>query len=103
MKPSLRPLQLIPKTTLLVCFSLFFSFNVFAQPSNDNCSGATTLTSNTSCNNIQYRLKNATASSGIPVGCAAGGTHYDVWFKFTAQATSQTVTLSCLQSRYYKP
>src|SRR6186713_749894 len=103
MKPPLRPLQLIPKTTLLVCFSLFFSLNIFAQPSNDNCVGATTLTSNTSCNNIQYRLKNATASAGIPVGCAAGGTHYDIWFKFTAQATSQTVTISGLQSSITNP
>ena len=103
MKPPLRPLQLIPKTTLLVCFSLFFSLNIFAQPSNDNCAGATTLTSNTSCNNIQYRLKSATASAGIPVGCAAGGTHYDVWFQFTAQATSQTVTISGRQSNFTNP
>ena len=103
MKPSLCPLQLMLKTTLLVCFSLFFSFKIFAQPSNDNCSGATTLTSNTSCNNNQYRLKNATASSGIPVGCAAGGTHYDVWFQFIAQGTSQTVTISALQSNFTNP
>ena len=103
MRPFLRTLQRKPKTALLVFFSLFFSLNVFAQPSNDNCSGATTLTSNTSCNNIQYRLKNATASAGIPVGCAAGGTHYDVWFQFIAQATSQTVTISSLQSSFTNP
>src|SRR6187399_2645230 len=103
MKPPLRPLLLIPKTTLLVCFSLFFSLNIFAQPSNDNCAGATTLTSNTSCNNIQYRLKNATASSGFAVGCATGGPHYDVWFQFTAQATSQTVTISGRQSNFTNP
>jgi hypothetical protein len=103
MKPPLRQLQLKPKTTLLVCFSLFFSLNIFAQPSNDNCSGATTLTSNTSCNNIQYRLKNATASVGVPVGCAAGGTHYDVWFQFVAASTTQTVTISSLQNSFTNP
>ena len=70
---------------------------------NDECAGATTLTSNTSCNNNQYRLKNATASAGIPVGCAAGGAHYDVWFQFIAQATSQTVTISSLQSNFTNP
>jgi hypothetical protein len=37
------------------------------------------------------------------VGCAAGGTHYDVWFRFTAQATSQTVTISSLQSSITNP
>ena len=48
-------------------------------------------------------MKNATASAGIPVGCAAGGTHYDVWFQFIAQATSQTVTISSLQSSFTNP
>src|SRR5436190_8040570 len=103
MKPMYPNQVLFSKTALFFLFSLFISFSAFAQPSNDNCSGATTLTSNTSCNNIQYRLKNATASSGLPVGCEAGGPHYDVWFRFTAQATSQTVTISSLQSSFTNP
>ncbi|MBP6233905.1 MAG: T9SS type A sorting domain-containing protein [Chitinophagaceae bacterium] len=48
-------------------------------------------------------MRNATASTGIPVGCAAGGTHYDVWFQFTAVSTSHTVTISSLQSNFTNP
>ena len=103
MKPFLRSLQRKPKRGLLVCFCLFFSFNLFAQPLNDNCLGATLLISNTSCNNNQFRLKNSTASSGIPAGCATAGTHYDVWFIFMAQATTHTVTISGLQSNFTNP
>src|SRR6478736_9272428 len=87
---------------LLLCIVLF-SVNIFAQPGNDNCSNATTLTSGISCSNIQYNLRNATASSGIPAGCASGGTHYDVWFQFTAASSTQTVTISSLQSAITNP
>ena len=103
MKPLLRILQRIPKTTLPVLFVLLFSFDLFAQPSNDECSAATTLTSATSCSNIQYRLRNATASSGIPAGCSSPGTHYDVWFQFTALGTTHTVTISSLQNNFTNP
>lgn len=48
-------------------------------------------------------MRNATASTGIPVGCAAGGTHYDVWFRFTAASNSHTVTISALQSNFTNP
>ncbi len=103
MKSGIFNLIVCRKFILLTVTSLLFSATVFAQPSNDNCSGATTLTSATSCSNIQKDLKNATASSGIPAGCAAGGTHYDVWFQFTALATSHTVTISNLQNNFTNP
>src|SRR5258705_502580 len=104
MKPNHTTRLLYKKRIVLFfLFSLFFSSAVYAQPSNDNCSNAITLTSGTSCNNIQYRLKNATASAGIPVGCAPVGTHYDVWFQFTAASTSHTVTISNLQSNFTNP
>jgi trimeric autotransporter adhesin len=88
---------------LLIVFSVFFYTRGFAQPSNDNCSGARTLTSGTSCSNTSYNLRNATASAGIPVGCAAGGTHYDVWFTFTASNSSHTAAISNLQSNFTNP
>ena len=103
MKPHLRILKPGPKTNLLVSFAMFFSSVIYAQPSNNECSGASTLTSATSCSNVQYRLRNATASAGIPVGCASGGTHYDVWFQFTAASTTHTVTISSLQSNFTNP
>src|SRR6188768_2879956 len=98
MKPPLRLLLLIPKTTLLVCFSLFFSLNIFAQPSNDNCSNAISRTSSTSCNNNAYDLQGATASAGLPAGCQSVGVHYDVWFRFTATNATHRVAISSLES-----
>ena len=102
MKPILFN-QSICRKTILFFSVLFFSFVAFAQPANDNCVNATTRTSGLSCNNTQYRLRNATASAGIPVGCAAGGTHYDVWFRFVAVSTTQTVTISGLESNFTNP
>jgi trimeric autotransporter adhesin len=103
MKPLYTICLLYKKVVLFFLFSLCLSSSVFAQPSNDNCNNAITLTSGTSCNNIQYRLRNATASAGIPVGCAPVGTHYDVWFKFTAASASHTVTISSLESNFTNP
>ncbi|MGZ3987896.1 MAG: T9SS type A sorting domain-containing protein [Flavisolibacter sp.] len=75
------------------------SFNICAvhpqpPPANDDCSGAVTLTSNATCSNTSGTLISATASSGIPVGCAPAGTLYDVWYKFVATGTVQNVALS---------
>ena len=104
MKPPLRPFQLIPKTTLFVCFSLFFTLNVFAQaPSNDNCSNAISRTSSTSCNNNNYDLEDATASAGLPAGCESGGIHYDVWFRFTATNATHQVIVTNLESGITNP
>ena len=92
------------KKKVLLSFSLFFLFSTlaFAQPSRDNCSGATSLTSGTSCSITAANLANATASVGIPAGCTAG-THYDIWYKFTAASTSQTVTISNRQNNFSNP
>ncbi len=103
MKAILFNQLICKKNVLLFSVSLFFSTLVLAQPSNDNCSNAISLTSSTSCNNTQYRLKNATASTGFPVGCASAGTHYDVWFQFTAVSATHTVTISNLQSNFTNP
>ena len=104
MKPFI---QYLLKAKTILCIIVFAAtiLSAFAPPppSNDECAGATTLTSGLSCNNIQYNLKNATASAGIPVGCASGGTHYDVWFQFTAASSSQTVTISNLQNNFTNP
>lgn len=66
--------------------------NPIPPPSNDDCSGAITLTSG-SINN-SGTVWSATASSGIPVGCATGDPDDDVWYKFTTGATSNSVTIS---------
>jgi len=60
----------------------------------DDCAGAITLTSNTTCVTTTSTLIGATASAGIPAGCAAAGTHYDVWFKFVAVTAIETITFT---------
>jgi hypothetical protein len=72
-------------------------------PQNDECTAATSLTSNTSCNNTQYDMRYAAVSAGIPVGCASAGLHYDMWFKFTAVSVSQTASISSLGSGFNNP
>ncbi|MBK7376052.1 MAG: hypothetical protein IPJ02_10950 [Chitinophagaceae bacterium] len=90
------------KTVLLFSFCLFLSTVVFAQPSNDECNNAISRTSSTSCNNNGYTIRNATASAGVPAGCSAG-THYDVWFSFTAVGTTHTATISNRGSNFTNP
>jgi hypothetical protein len=72
-------------------------------PSNDNCSGATALTSSTSCSNTASTVANASASTGFPAGCASGGTHYDVWYSFTAVSATHTVTISSQGTNFTNP
>ena len=71
-------------------------------PSNDDCGAATTLTSGTTCSTIAGTIESATAS-GSPTGCASGGTHYDVWYKFVASNTTHAVTISGRGSNFTNP
>jgi hypothetical protein len=67
----------------------------FAQPANDECSAAISLTSSTSCINTSGTNVNATWNpSSLPApGCGATDKS-DVWYTFVAQASSQTITVS---------
>lgn len=65
-------------------------------PSNDNCSAATALTTGTT--NSSGTVWLASASAGIPAGCASGDPDDDVWYKFTASSTNATVALSNIGS-----
>jgi len=76
--------------------STVWNFNVCITfsttiPGNNECSAATTLTPGTT--NTSGTLANATASTGIPVGCATGTPDDDVWYRFTAARTFATVTV----------
>ncbi|HJQ37008.1 MAG TPA: N-acetylmuramoyl-L-alanine amidase [Thermoanaerobaculia bacterium] len=64
-------------------------------PGNDNCSGATTLSSSTSCNYTAGTVLNATASGVAKPTCDgfSNPTMKDVWYKFTAVATSQSIAV----------
>jgi hypothetical protein len=81
-----------------------FSIGVQHQPINDDCAGAITLTPNGTCVNTSGTLDLATANAATPVGCLGAGTYYDVWYKFTATATTNyTVTLNNLGANITNP
>lgn len=86
------------KSILLVFAVLSISFTTFAQP-NNNCSGAVTLYASGNCINVAGNLQGATnAAPAGACGGATGTTTFDVWYSFTATASSATVTLSGLGS-----
>lgn len=60
-------------------------------PANDECSGAVTLTPGATCSPTAGTVTNS-SSSGI-TGCL-GTANDDVWYTFTAAATTQYITLS---------
>lgn len=66
------------------------------QISNDLCANAIPLTSGTTCTNIAGNMFGATLTTPTTINavdCATGVT-YDVWYRFTAQTTNPTITLS---------
>ncbi len=62
-------------------------------PTNDECSGSTTLTVGTSCNPADATLDGATQESAPKVCGAdpASGSAVDVWFKFVANKTNEII------------
>ncbi|MBI4929822.1 MAG: N-acetylmuramoyl-L-alanine amidase [Bacteroidetes bacterium] len=65
-------------------------------PTNDNCSAAISLTPNTTCVSTAGTLANATTSGLAKASCdvSSSSTLKDVWYKFTATATTHTITLT---------
>jgi hypothetical protein len=73
-----------------IYLSLFLVLNLFAFSQSDNCSTATNLTVNAGC--VSTAGTTAGATQSIP-GCS-GNADDDVWYKFTAAAASQVVTVN---------
>ncbi len=71
--------------TFTVCVS-----NPPPAPSNDNCSGATLLTVNTSCTNTNGTTNGATLSQS---GCS-GNADDDVWYRFVATNAVQNIRVN---------
>ena len=82
-----------------------FSICVQHQPANDDVCNATSLTPGATCTNTAGTLDLATANAtGINTSCSMAGTSKDVWYKFTATATTNyTVTLSNLGGNITSP
>lgn len=82
-----------------------WSFNIWVQdavPTNDLCSGGITILSSTSCTNTRGSVYGATLTTPTNVNapnCASTAT-YDVWYRFVAQTTNPTITLSNIGSEF---
>lgn len=72
------------RTGMLLISFILTTRSLFAQPANDNCAAAQLLTSGTPFASTVWA---ATATGGIPVGCAVGNPDDDVWFRFVATAS----------------
>jgi hypothetical protein len=72
-------------------------------PANDNCAGAVTLTSATACSNVTGSTYGATLAALTINGDCAVTPQYDVWYRFTAQTTNPTITLSNIGVNFTNP
>lgn len=80
-----------------------YTICIVIPPANDDCAGAVNLSAGSSCSNTSGSLNLSTATTGLPVGCEPGGTHYDVWYKFTAASTYEIISISSLGSNITNP
>jgi hypothetical protein len=89
------------RPALFFFLALFSVTRSFAQPSNDNCSGAITLTSANTCTAATYNIRNATSASSTAGACggATTTTTFDVWFTFQATSTTTTIKIDNLGQR----
>jgi trimeric autotransporter adhesin len=88
----------------LLFFCLFLISQIaFSQaPANDDCNNAILLSSSTNCSVTSGNMANASLSSGFTTNCS-GTDRYDVWYKFVAQTTAPTITLSNVLSGFKSP
>ncbi|MEP6645568.1 MAG: HYR domain-containing protein [Saprospiraceae bacterium] len=80
--------------TFLSLLSALPGFTLLAPPANDDCANAINLVVGASC--VATAGTNVEATQSIaPITCAGftSSSALDVWYKFTAVATSQTVTV----------
>jgi CHU_C Type IX secretion signal domain/SprB repeat len=82
-------------SSLFLFLFLLASFKAFAQPSNDVCANAITITNVLDWCSAPGAFNNngATNIGYDPAGCFSGQGN-DVWFKFVAQATDVAITIN---------
>jgi hypothetical protein len=78
----------------LLLFYVFLFNTSWAQPANNECTGAVTLTVNAACANTAGTTTGSTGNAGNPAPCV-GTADDDVWYKFTANSPDQKITVSC--------
>lgn len=72
------------------------------SPTNNLCGGSVLLTSSTICTLTGGNMYSATltATTINPVDCSGGLATYDVWYRFVAQTTNPTITLSSIGGNF---
>ena len=76
------------KRLIYIIFILFYFNNLFAQPSNDDCSNPTVLTPYQSCSGTLGDLTGSSKSNLTP-----SNSFYDVWYTFTATTSIHYLTV----------
>ncbi len=84
-----------------------WNFNICVidpAPANNLCGSSVLLTSSTACTNTTGTMYGATltATTINAPNCASAAT-FDVWYRFVAQTTNPTITLSNLGSEFTNP
>jgi trimeric autotransporter adhesin len=81
---------------ILTLSALLCSYAALSQPTNDNCSGAITVT--TGGAKVAGTIYNASATPSVPAGCSTGTPNDDAWFKFDAVLDYAAVSLTDIGS-----
>ena len=100
MKPIDR-IQTLLVTGILLLITVSISFETYAQAT---CAGAANLVPSNTCTVTTGNLKNA--ANAAPTGACGGATStttFGVWYKFTATATTSTVSVSNLGNGLVAP
>ncbi|TBV25226.1 MULTISPECIES: T9SS type A sorting domain-containing protein [Meridianimaribacter] len=72
-----------------LAFYVLFGIAVFAQPSNDACTSAQFITINTSFQNIDFDLTNATVNNESGCSGDPADDYVDVWYQFIMPVTGK--------------
>ncbi len=85
--------------SIFLITGIFISGSIYAQPGNNTCGTAVSLTPSLTCNSIAGDLQNAT--NDAPTGACGGATStttFGVWYTFTAASPNATITVGGLGS-----
>ncbi len=77
---------------ILLFFTILVSLNTYAQPANNTCSGAVSVTPDGTC--YAGTTTAATDNWTGTVGCQSGNGHPDVWYTFVATGNTLDITVT---------
>ncbi|MEI6489442.1 MAG: T9SS type A sorting domain-containing protein [Bacteroidota bacterium] len=90
------------KKILLIIITIVTNVSLIAQPANDNCAGAISLTVNTTCTPVTGDVSGASQSLPANTTCStASSANDDVWYWFVA--TNQFMNVTVVGSNGFDP